>query len=272
MASIRLISTDFDGTVVDHDGGPMVSDLLMERIESLRARGAVWAMNSGRTLGMMREGLQILPVHPDYLLTSEREVFRPAPGGGWEDFGDWNAKCREVHRGLFARTSDALMRIVDYVRERTQARAVYDAERPDGVIAGSEEELDHIVGFIEGVRKDLPMLHYQRNSVYLRFCHLAYHKGAALQELGRLLGIRRGAIFAAGDNHNDLPMLDGRYAGMPACPSNSIEPVRKSVRVAGGYVAAARCGDGVAEALDHFSRLDPRSPAMADQPQVVPSG
>jgi hydroxymethylpyrimidine pyrophosphatase-like HAD family hydrolase len=89
--------------------------------------------------------------------------------------------------------------------------------------------------------------------VYLRFCHADYHKGAALAELSRLLEIPREQIFAAGDHHNDLSMLDGRYAEFPACPANAIPEVKQAVRNAGGYVADRECGAGVYDALLYFT-------------------
>jgi hydroxymethylpyrimidine pyrophosphatase-like HAD family hydrolase len=95
-------------------------------------------------------------------------------------------------------------------------------------------------------------LDYQRNTVYLRFCHVDYHKGAALAELARLLEVSRENIFASGDHHNDISMLDGRVAGMPSCPANAIEEVKSAVRAAGGYVAEKQHGAGVYEALMHF--------------------
>ncbi|MFL6531658.1 MAG: HAD family hydrolase, partial [Chthoniobacterales bacterium] len=109
------------------------------------------------------------------------------------------------------------------------------------------------VEFIDEARAPHPKFHYQRNTIYLRFCHADYHKGAALEELQRLLGISREATFAAGDHHNDVSMLDGRYAAMPACPANAIEEVKDAVRGAGGFVAESCCGSGVYEALRYFA-------------------
>ncbi|PYL60195.1 MAG: HAD family phosphatase, partial [Verrucomicrobia bacterium] len=83
--------------------------------------------------------------------------------------------------------------------------------------------------------------------------HADYHKGAALGELARLLGVPREHIFASGDHHNDISMLDGRVAAMPSCPANAIPEVRNAVRNAGGYVAQKACGAGVHEALLHFA-------------------
>ena len=88
--------------------------------------------------------------------------------------------------------------------------------------------------------------------MYLRFCHSDYNKGAALAELSRLLEIPRKDIFAAGDHHNDISMLDGRYAALAACPANASPEVKKAVRNAGGYVATNEYGAGVHEALRHF--------------------
>ncbi|HUE62202.1 MAG TPA: HAD hydrolase family protein, partial [Chthoniobacterales bacterium] len=93
---------------------------------------------------------------------------------------------------------------------------------------------------------------YQRNTIYLRFCHADYHKGAALAELARLIDVPRENIFAAGDHHNDISMLNGQVAAMPACPANAIEEVKAAVRKAGGYVAKREHGAGVHEALLHF--------------------
>jgi len=95
-------------------------------------------------------------------------------------------------------------------------------------------------------------LGYQRNTVYLRFSHADYNKGAALAELARLIDVPRDNIFASGDHHNDISMLDGKVAGMPSCPANAIDEVKDAVRVAGGYVAERDHGGGVYEALLHF--------------------
>src|SRR6185295_14060430 len=99
-----------------------------------------------------------------------------------------------------------------------------------------------------------PKFDYQRNGIYLRFCHSDYHKGAALAELARLIDIPRENIFAAGDHHNDVSMLDGRVAAMASCPANAIPEVKAAVGEAGGYIATLEHGAGVHQALRHFMR------------------
>ena len=66
------------------------------------------------------------------------------------------------------------------------------------------------------------------------------------------MNIPRENIFAAGDHHNDISMLAGEFAAMPACPANAIEEVKNAVRDAGGYIARRQHGAGVREALEFF--------------------
>jgi hydroxymethylpyrimidine pyrophosphatase-like HAD family hydrolase len=113
--------------------------------------------------------------------------------------------------------------------------------------------VEHIARFIEQARAGHPKFDYQRNGIYLRFCHTDYHKGAALAELARLIEVRRDNIFAAGDHHNDISMLNGKVAAMSSCPANAIPGVQKAVRNAGGYVAHQQHGAGVCEALRYFA-------------------
>ena len=163
------------------------------------------------------------PCRPDFILTSERDVFRPGSNGTkWQAFGDWNERCARDHAELFTAASSVLAEVVDFVNQKTKARIIYEPDGLAGLIAASEEEMDRVTEFIEEARQKQPKFNYQRNTVYLRFCHADYHKGAALAELARLIQIPRENIFAAGDHHNDISMLDGEVAAMPACPANAI--------------------------------------------------
>jgi HAD superfamily hydrolase (TIGR01484 family) len=253
---IRLLSTDFDGTLVAHDNDPALDRDCLELIAELKSRGVLWAINTGRSLQLIESGLLDLdfPVHPDFVLTSERDVFRRASNGngGWEPFGEWNERVARDHASLFTASASVLAEVVDFVVNQTQARLIYLEDAIEGLIAADEAEMDQIIDFVDRARERHPKFSYQRNTIYLRFCHADYHKGAALAELARLSGISREYIFAAGDHHNDLSMLDGRFAAMPACPANAIEQVKSAVRSAGGYVAQCSYGAGVHEALLHF--------------------
>ena len=254
---IKLLSIDFDGTLVSRVSEPVLDERCMKFIGELQSAGVLFSINTGRSVDLLESGLTDFefPVRPDFILTTEREVFRPGTNGErWEPFGDWNERCARDHAELFSSAESILAEVVDFVNQKTKAQLIYHSEGLEGLRAESEEEMDRIVQFIERARDNESKFNYQRNTIYLRFCHADYHKGAALGELARLIDIPRENIFAAGDHHNDVSMLDGTVAGMPACPANAIEEVKATVREAGGYVAKGQHGAGVHEALEHFLR------------------
>ncbi len=254
-AKIQLLSVDFDGTLVSRAGEPVLDIQCMELIRELQEGGAIWAINTGRSVDLLESGLAdfSFPIRPDFILTNERDVFRPGQNGDkWEAFGDWNERCAREHADLFSSSQSVLAEVVDFVNQKTKARMIYEASEPIGLIANSEEEMDRVTEFIEEARAKQPKFNYQRNTVYLRFCHADYHKGAALAELSRLIDVPREKIFASGDHHNDVSMLDGQFAALPSCPANAIQEVKDAVRAAGGYVAQNEYGAGVHEALVHF--------------------
>ena len=253
---IQLLSIDFDGTLVSRVSEPVLDAQCMELIRELRDAGAIWAINTGRSVDLLESGLAdfAFPIHPDFILTTERDVFRRGRDGDkWEPFGDWNERCARDHAELFSSAELVMAEFVDFISQKTKARLIYNSEGLEGLVAENDEEMKRITEFIEQARAEHPKLDYQRNTVYLRFCHADYHKGAALAELSRLLDIPRQNIFAAGDHHNDISMLDGKVAGMPSCPANAIPEVQDAVRAAGGYVAQKDYGAGVYEALLHFT-------------------
>jgi HAD superfamily hydrolase (TIGR01484 family) len=252
---IKLLSIDFDGTMVSRVSEPVLDRECMELIRDLQDQGTIWAINTGRSVDLLESGLTDFefPMRPDFILTSERDVFRPGSNGDkWEPFGDWNARCARDHAELFSSAQSILAEVVDFVTQQTKAQLLYDSEGLEGLRAENEEEMNRIVDFIERARGDDTKFHYQRNTIFLRFCHADYHKGAVLAELARLINVPRENIFAAGDHHNDISMLNGEVAGMPACPANAIDEVKTAVRSAGGYVAERQHGAGVHEALQHF--------------------
>ena len=104
MSQIRLLSVDFDGTLVRNWAPPPYPKQLVEVLNQLRRNGVLLAVNTGRTIRLVEEALGItgFPVRPDFALTSEREVFR-WNGSRWEDFGGWNSRCRQEHDTLLVR-------------------------------------------------------------------------------------------------------------------------------------------------------------------------
>lgn len=254
---MRLISTDFDGTLIGFDSDGRCSPAFAAVLEKHHRNGGIWAINTGRSLEHAIEGLEKFrsPVSPDFLLTLEREIYQCTGEGVWISHGDWNENCEKHHAQLFSEAGGIFTLIERLAREKEGITILYEEEVPAGLITATEELMDEVARILDGLVGELPKFGYQRNTVYLRFCHRDYHKGAALGELCRLEDVPAEEVLAAGDHFNDLSMLDGSYAKMTACPANAIDPVKKAVRESGGYIAKASWADGIAEAVRHFEAL-----------------
>ena len=255
MAQIRLISTDFDGTLIGFDSDGRCSAGFAAALLQHAEAGGLWAVNTGRTVEHAMDGLARFqsPVQPDFLLTLERHIYQRDSSGGWREYGDWNQTCQERHDNLFDLSQHIFSSVHQLAKEKTGIDMLYENNTPAGLVTATEAIMEEVVLEIDRASSAVPDFGYQRNSIYLRFCHRDYHKGSALGELTRLEGLAPHQVFAAGDHFNDLSMLDGSYAGMVACPDNAIEPVKESVRRAGGYVASRKWADGIAEAMHYFT-------------------
>lgn len=265
---IKLLSTDFDGTLVDHHANPGVHPALFTVLRELRGAGVQWAINTGRALWHAEDGLKEyrFPIDPDFLLVEERDIYRRTRNGGWEPLGDWNTRAARDTDALFEQAAPHLADVLAFQEKLSGAQAIYERERFVGSVTKTAADMDKLCDFLDGVRDQLPVFNYQRNTIYVRFCHHAYSKGTALSELARHLNLGPEAIFAAGDHFNDLPMLDGVHAKHIACPINSCDEVKKLVRDAGGYIARGNASEGIVEALKHFGAWPAQKPAILSAP------
>lgn len=253
--AISLLSTDFDGTLIGHQPDARTARSLAAALTDLRERGAVWAVNTGRQLWFALEGLEQahLPHDPDFVLASEKDIFRRVAEDEWEAFGDWNARIEERTADLFARAQGVLGAIEEMAAREEGIEVLYENNRMAGLMTADVATMDRAVQMIRAVSADVPEFSFNRNEVWMRFAHREIHKGSSLAELARLLSIPRSEVLAIGDHHNDIPMLDGTAAGMVACPGNAVDEVKAIVRAAGGYVSPHPWGEGVADAIRHFS-------------------
>jgi len=252
---IRLLSTDFDGTLIGHEPDARTAASLASALRNLRAKGAVWAVNTGRQLWFALEGLEHarLPHDPDYVLSSEKDIFHRVAEGEWEAFGEWNANTERQTVALLDRASPVLAAIREMSNTEKNIEILYENGRVAGLMTSDTATMDRIVDKIRVLAANTPDFSFNRNMVWMRFTHREIHKGSSLAELARLLEIPRSDVLAIGDHHNDIPMLDGSAAAMVACPANAVDEVKEVVRSAGGYVSPFAWGEGVADAIRHFS-------------------
>jgi len=249
-----LLSFDFDGTLVHPESDPVFHPELGRMIRQLREQGAGWVINTGRSLPQTLQGIAQygLFMEPDFIIARECDIHRPGLFGGWKDSGAWNRQARRAHERFVRDHRASLDLIRRWIESETDAQFLSGDYGELGIVATSVPEMDRITVFIEGHSAEFPDIGFHRNGIYLRFSHRAYSKGTALAELARQLGLDASHCFAAGDNHNDLSMLDLRRAHRLAAPGNALDPVKAHVRGHGGFVADRPASEGMIQALHHY--------------------
>jgi hypothetical protein len=251
---LRLISTDYDGTLINSYAEGEIHPDFFTRLQIFRNKGPVtWVINTGRTWENLQNDLieRNVPVWPDWVVLVEREICI-VDGRRIVSWLEWNHRCELLHTQLFASVRPVWKKIEDFIKSETEAELIVDIGSPLGIIARSEEEADYISTYIVPLLEPWPNLVAVRNSVYFRFSHAFYHKGSCLKAIQQELNISPRETFAVGDHLNDLPMLDRAYAAHIACPANAVELVKAKVRQEGGYVALKDEAAGVIEAWDTF--------------------
>ena len=254
-AASLLLCFDFDGTMHDPATSPPIAPALWDLFDALRERnGALWGINTGRSLSHLIEGLQEsgVPYFPDFIVAREREIFYPGVSGEWRPDDEWNDACeRSIHQ-LLAESDSMMKKICGLVEERTGAQWLEQPGEPAGIISRTEEEMAWIVTQVESIVPSTSRLGWQRNSIYLRFGHRAYQKGSSLARVASHFQLMPSQIFAIGDSHNDLEMLHRDVASMVACPANAVEEIASHVADQGGYCCKESHSQGAVEALRHF--------------------
>jgi HAD superfamily hydrolase (TIGR01484 family) len=253
---IKLVSTDFDGTLFAEFENPPIPQTFQQLIGGLQERGVKWVINTGRDMSSLMEALARagIAVEPDYLVLVEREIHLHHESQ-YLSLEEWNGACLKAHAELFARLAEHLPRIVSWINARFHARIYEDAYSPFCLIASNNGDADTIHEYLNEYARSVPHLSVVRNDVYSRFCHSDYNKGTALGEITRRLGLSREQVFAAGDHLNDLPMLSRDYARFLAAPANAVAEVKEAVRRQGGSISERSHGYGTAEALASFLAL-----------------
>jgi hydroxymethylpyrimidine pyrophosphatase-like HAD family hydrolase len=254
-APTAILCFDFDGTLVDNPSDPYEIAQLEQILTHMGKRGAVWGINTGRTLFHTLDGLKQhgFRLKPDFIVARECEVYHLNEFNRWVDLGDWNSRCAHDHKKFYKAHVSFFKQLQKYLSSHWPgAKFISDQTEPAGLVVPDEDIMAGICHWIDAQLADWPGLGYQRNSIWLRFTHQGYHKGSALTEVRRILGIGPEFTFAAGDNFNDLSMLRHEVAHGLACPANAVPEVAQHIGSLGGYQAQSDATLGMVDALHHF--------------------
>ena len=252
----KLVCTDFDGTLAgENPDEPLAPEFFRWLSSSRKVSEISWVVATGRSWESLREALLTheAPLMPDWIVTVEREIHQVKEGQA-HSLEAWNKCCTETHQALFGCHGALLERIEREIGSTDEVTVIPDAGAI-GLIAGSKESIQRTDALVNEIIREHPEISTVRNGPYFRFAHVDYHKGSCLAEIQKLLDLPSSSTFIAGDNLNDLPMLQRKFGHFLACPSNSVPEVITQVKKEGGYIASQEAGSGIAEALFHWFPL-----------------
>src|SRR5213078_4107970 len=114
-APIRILSTDFDGTLHAEHEDPPVPRRLEDLIARLQSGGVAWVINTGRDLSSLMEtlGRAQLSIWPDYVVTVEREI-HCRENSQYVGLEQWNNRCTVAHRELFEKIRLDLPALIEW--------------------------------------------------------------------------------------------------------------------------------------------------------------
>src|SRR5688572_6794197 len=119
---LKLISTDFDGTLFAEFENPPIPQRFVSLITDLQARGVKWVINTGRDMSSLMEALARarISVQPDYLVLVEREIYQH-DGVRYAPVERWNAACTQDHAELFELVRPEVSALTDWVNRQFRA-------------------------------------------------------------------------------------------------------------------------------------------------------
>lgn len=241
---------------MDHQLDGTLAPAFFHWLEQTRQkREVVWIINTGRTCDSLEHELERrhAPIWPDWFGLIERHLYKVDPRQkSATPIDAWNDECNETHQKLFEETTEQFDKMRETAHQMEGVDIISDTASPLGIITHTEELADEFQEIITPILAEHPDLITIRNSVYFRFAHQDYHKGALVKEVARLKEIPVENCFSAGDHFNDLHMLCPEVSGCFACPSNSAPEVKDHVRNNGGFVADDKAHYGVVQALLHY--------------------
>lgn len=257
-----MVCTDLDGTLLGKL--PRPDDVMAFRAVLLRLRrqyNAVWTIATGRRLDDLQAILMefmTTGLIPDFLILEDAYIFKRNNRGRFSPFRWWNRRIRRQRMRLSSANGDTLSKwraelMSAYPEARDRARQTVDLwlEFDEESHAAEAETM-----LRARLKNDGQYLIF-RWGVELCLAPAAGTKGEAVHKVAATLGLKKHELFAVGDGPNDITMLDGSVAGMPASVGNALCQVKDIVRHAGGYLCEQNSAKGVVEALNYYSALRP---------------
>jgi hypothetical protein len=275
MNRIRLLAVDLDGTLLDSRAE--ISAANRDALAAAHRRGVAIVLVTGRRFATARQEAAQIPVEMT-LLTSNGAVVKDSSGRTlWRHLLP-REQARAVLAAagpyrksaflLFDRDRQGQIVIEDTVPTHAPVEGYFERNREyilqvtplenaltedpiqvlfAGAVATMRDLMERlhsseVAAGVTVARTEYP----QRDLALVDVLDRGCHKGAALAEWARRLGIAPAEVMAIGDNWNDCEMLE--YAGVPVVMGNSSEGLKGR----GWAVTSSNDESGVAAAIEEF--------------------
>jgi len=259
----RLLVADIDGTLVN--AAREITPPVHAAVAAAQARGVRVCLATGRIWPSARRFVEALGADPPVILYNGGMVYDFARDEVWFTVPLPMQQAKDVLRILRRRPAvQPHLYVGDkvYIPAMTEATLIY--EQKDNLRAEVAGDLVDwltvdpmkilMIGerpALQAVARDIDALPYQVNHVFSEINYLevlppGVSKGVALRAMAERLGVEREAIIAAGDNLNDLAMIE--YAGLGVAMGNAPE----ALRARADFVAPSNDEHGLQEVIERF--------------------
>ena len=257
MNVIQLLATDLDGTLIGSATEFPLYTSFREKMNELRKNyGTIWVACTGRNLKSFRRffsPMRTMGMSPDFVVVSHAYIFERTRMGYMPHL-IWNLRiayliwinqvtARDVLNDWHETITGVSGGVTTLKRTKGRLRLRFD----------SAESASVATEVLREKLRDYRHLQIFRTKDEIDVRTVPFTKGLSVSELARHLDIDKDEILTIGNGHNDISMLNGSFAGMSACPSNSEPEVMLTVHEAGGHVSGKTSLAGVLDSINAYS-------------------
>lgn len=259
----RLFASDMDGTLLNAQS--KVAPATTAAVQRANDAGKIFTIVSGRSLVAIRQFLPDLPLtHPFGIFNGAMIV--DVSGKVYYEQTLEEADARYVLRLARERGAQVFVWIGQDMYGDVWDEVLTTYAKVSGVepklIEDDEEMLRHPIAKIlwyssadniadwlaEFTESMAGRMNVSTSAPeFIEFNHIDVSKGLCLQRLGELLGVPAEEIIAAGDETNDLPMLE--YAGLGIAMKNATQAVLDAADMMSPWTNDE---DGLAKLIDQY--------------------
>ncbi len=259
----KLITLDIDGTLINSEG--IMTAETVEAIRRCRDAGVMVTISTGRPIQGVRYFIEELGLDGPIITYNGAMIVDAVTGEILSEQGMQGQDAEQVLRlglerdttiiawsgnGLFVNT------INDHVDSYKKMSGVEPVVFSDIAALAARgitkiiwiDTIDRIEAWKKGIKGIVndSVTYCTSQPHFLEFFSSSVSKAAALEFIGRRLGIRREEMIAIGDGYNDLSMIE--YAGLGVAMGNAADGVKAKA----DYVTASNDENGVAKVIYKF--------------------